>query len=80
MLALISLLPALPFLRVAGRGLGGIVSWFIRVVIYDIVVTSISEIFGISRLFALFIFLGILGVISFVGYIMRQRMSPGVDE
>lgn len=64
-----------------GRGgLGSLVSWLIRVVIYDICVTSISEILGVSRLVALFIFLGILGLVSFVGYVLKQRMSPGVDE
>jgi hypothetical protein len=64
-----------------GRGgLGSMVSWLIRVVIYDICVTSISEIFGVSRLVALFIFLAILGLVSFGGYVLKQRMSPGVDE
>ncbi len=61
-------------------GLGNIVSFFIRVVIYDICVTSISEIFGVSRMVALFIFLGILIAISVGGYILKQRMSPGVDD
>ena len=64
----------------ARGGMGGMVSWLIRVVIYDICVTSISEILGVSRLVALFIFLGILGLVSFGGYILKQRMSPGVDE
>lgn len=61
-------------------GLGSIVSWFIRIVIYDICITSISEIFGVPRLVALFIFLGILAAISFGGYLMKQKMSPGVED
>lgn len=61
-------------------GLGRIVGWFIRVVIYDICITSISEIFGVPRLVALFIFLGILAAISFGGYLMKQKMSPGVED
>jgi len=63
-----------------GGGMGGMVSWLIRVVIYDICVTSISEILGVSRLVALFIFLGLLGLVSFAGYILKQKMSPGVDD
>ena len=63
-----------------GGGLVSIVGWLIRVVIYDICVTTISEVLGVSRLVALFIFLGILGAISFVGYLMKQRMSPSVDS
>lgn len=63
-----------------GRGFGGIIIWFIRIVIYDICVTGISDVLGVSRMVALFIFLGILGVISFVGYLVQQRMSPGVEE
>ena len=63
-----------------GGGMGSIVSWLIRVVIYDICVTSISEILGVSRLVALFIFLGLLALVSFVGYGVKQKMSPGVDD
>lgn len=62
------------------RGLGDIVGWFIRVVIYDIIVTSISDILGVPRIVALFIFLGILLAISAVGYVMKQRTSPGADD
>lgn len=61
-------------------GLGGIVSWFIRIVIYDIIVTSIAEIFGIPRLYALFIFLGGLVAIGVVGYLLKQKYSPGVED
>ena len=64
-----------------GRGgLGGIVSWFIRIVIYDICITGISEILGVPRVVALFIFLGILAAIAFGGYIMKQRIAPGIEE
>lgn len=62
------------------RGLGDIVGWFIRVVIYDIAVTTISEVLGVPRLVALFIFLGILLAISAVGYMVKQRVSPGADD
>ena len=64
-----------------GRGgLGGIVSWFIRIVIYDICITGISEILGVPRIVALFIFLGILAAIAFGGYIMKQRIAPGIED
>ena len=59
---------------------GEMIGWFIRVVIYDICVTTIQEVFGVSRFSAIFIFLGILLVVSFVGYVMKQKMSRGVDE
>lgn len=67
-----------PVLAARG-GFGGIVRWFIQVVIYDICVTTISEVLGVSRLVALFIFLGILLVISFVGYMLRKKMSGHAD-
>lgn len=63
-----------------GGGLGGIVSWFIRIVIYDICITGISEVLGVSRLVALFIFLGILGVIAVGGYFVKQKIAPGVED
>lgn len=63
-----------------GSGLGSIIGWFIRVVIYDICVTSISDILGVPRIVALFIFLGILGVIAFVGYFVKQKVAPGVED
>lgn len=66
------------------RGMGGFVSgligWFIRIVIYDICISFIQEAFGVSRFAALFIFLGILAVISFAGYALKQKISPAVDE
>jgi hypothetical protein len=63
-----------------GGFVGRMVGWFIRIVIYDICITGISDIFGVSRMVALFIFLGILAVISFAGYMFKQRMAPGVDD
>ena len=62
------------------RGVGGIVSWFIRIVIYDICITGISEILGVPRMVALFIFLGILAVIAIGGYILKQRVAPGIED
>jgi hypothetical protein len=59
---------------------GDIVGWFIRILIYDLIVTSISEIFGVSRLVALLIFLGIMIVVSVVGYVVKQRMAPRADD
>ncbi len=64
----------------AGRGLGGIVSWFIRVIIYDICVTTIQEVLGVGRMTALFIFLGILVAISVFGWMLRRRMSRPADS
>ncbi len=64
----------------ARGGLGSIVGWFIRIVIYDICITGISDIFGIPRMAALFVFLGILAAIAFGGYILKQRMAPGVED
>lgn len=63
-----------------GGGIGSIIGWFIRVVIYDICITGISDILGVPRMVALFIFLGILGVIAFVGYMMQRRFSSGVED
>jgi len=62
-----------------GGGIGGIVRWFIQIVIYDICVTTISEVFGVSRLVALFIFLGILLAIGAGSYMLRNRMSSRAD-
>ncbi len=54
--------------------------WFFRILIYDIVVTSIAEILGVSRIVALFIFLGGMIIIGIIGYVLKQRMSPGIDD
>lgn len=63
-----------------GGALGGIVSWFIRIVIYDICISNIEYFLGVSRMVALFIFLGILAAITFAAYLMKQRMSPGFED
>ena len=68
------------FLARRGGGFGAIVSWFIRIVIYDICITGISDILGVSRMVALFIFLEILAVLAFGGYLLKQRVAPGVEE
>lgn len=63
-----------------GRGgLGEIFRWFFRILIYDLIVTSIAEVLGVSRLVALFIFLGIMIVVGVVGYIFKQKYSPDVE-
>ena len=67
-------------LFLARGGLGEIFRWFFRVLIYDIIVTSIAEFFGIPRIVALFIFLGIMIVIGVIGYFVKQRMSPSIDD
>jgi hypothetical protein len=63
----------------ARGGLGEIFRWFFRILIYDIIVTSIAEVLGVSRLVALFIFLAIMLVIGAVGYIMKQKYSPDIE-
>ena len=59
---------------------GDLIGWFIRVVIYDICVSTIQEVTGLSRLASIFIFLGILLLIGFAGYVIKQKSSRGVDE
>jgi hypothetical protein len=66
-------------LAARGGGIGTMVRWFIQIVIYDICVTTISEVFGVSRLVSLFIFLGILLAIGFASYAWRTRMSSQAD-
>lgn len=63
----------------ARRG-GGILQFFFRVIIYDICITGIANILGVNRMIALFIFLGIIIGISIVGYILKQKMSPGIGD
>jgi uncharacterized membrane protein len=70
---------AVGLLAARGGGVGAIVRWFIQVVIYDICVTTISEVLGVSRLVALFIFLGILLAIGAGAYFVRNRMSSQAD-
>jgi len=60
-------------------GIGRLVGWFIRIVIYDICISTIQEVTGLSRMASLFVFLGVLAGLAFLGYIMRQRTSPSVD-
>ena len=67
-------------LLAARGGMGSIVSWLIRVVIYDICITTIADVFHVPRIVALFIFLGILLGISFVGYMMKQKYAGHVDD
>lgn len=62
-----------------GGFIGEMVRWFIMVAIYDICIGAIASIFGVSRMVAVFIFLGCMLAVSAVGYIMKQRMSPSVD-
>jgi len=56
------------------------IRWFIRVAIYDIAIGTIASALGVSRMVAVFIFLGVLLVITFIGYIVRQKMSPSADQ
>jgi hypothetical protein len=61
-------------------GFGSIIGWFIRVVIYDICITGIQDLLGVSRMVALLIFFGILIAISAVGYIVKQKSAGGADD
>ncbi len=66
----------------AGRGggfIGNMIRWFIMVAIYDICIGAIANLLGVSRMVACFIFIGILLLISGVGYVVRQKMSPPAD-
>ncbi len=63
-----------------GGFVGDLIGWFIRIVIYDICITTIQETLGVSRFAALFIFLGILSVGAFAFYLFKRKMSPGVDD
>jgi hypothetical protein len=69
-----------PSARRGGGFIGEMIRWFIMVAIYDICIGGIANILGVSRLVACFIFLGILLAISFVGYLVRQRMAPPADQ
>ena len=63
-----------------GGFISSMVGWFIRIVIYDICITGISDLLGVPRMVALFIFLGILAAIALGGYILKQRVAPGVED
>jgi hypothetical protein len=67
-------------LAAKGGGFGQIIGWFIRVVIYDICITGISDVLHVPRMVALLIFLGILGVIAFFGYMVKQRSAGDVED
>jgi hypothetical protein len=71
---------SLPRLNAKRGFMGEMVGWFIRIVIYDICVTTIQEVFGVSRFAAIFIFLGILLLIAFGGYVFKQKMAKPVDS
>lgn len=71
---------SLPLAGRAGGFVSDMIRWFIMVAIYDICIGTIASVFGVSRIVACFIFLGILMIISFAGYILRQRMSPPADQ
>ena len=68
-----------PGVKRGGGFIGDMIRWFIMVAIYDICIGTIASVLGVSRLVACFIFLGILLLISFIGYIVRQKMSPPAD-
>ena len=76
----------LPFLKpgTRRRGAGGLISgmirWFIMIAIYDICIGGIANLLGVSRLVAAVIFIGILLGISAIGYLVKQRVSPGIDD
>ena len=71
---------SLSYLPIVARGgFGGIVRWFIQIVIYDICITTIQDVLGVSRMVALFIFLGSMLAIAAVGYIVRKKMSGQAD-
>ena len=56
------------------------IRWFIMVAIYDICIGALADILGVSRMVACFIFIGILLAISAVGYVLKQKVSPGIDD
>ncbi len=65
---------------VARGGFGGIVRTFIYFIVYDICITTIQDVLGVSRMVALFIFLGIMLAIAAIGYIVRKKMSGSADS
>lgn len=66
-------------LAAKGGALQSLVGWLIRVVIYDICITTISEVLGVPRIVALFIFLGILAAIAFGFYVLKSKYAGSVD-
>jgi len=63
-----------------GGFVGDIFRWLIMVAIYDIAITGLAELLGVSRLVAIFIFLGLLFLGGFAAYVMRQSASTRADE
>jgi hypothetical protein len=63
-----------------GGFIGEMIRWFIMVAIYDLCIGGIASVLGVSRMVAVFIFLGILLAISAIGYVVRQKMAPSADD
>ncbi|MBL9116867.1 MAG: hypothetical protein JNJ83_17805 [Verrucomicrobiaceae bacterium] len=72
-------LPTSTFLLARG-GIGNIVKTFIWWIVYDICVTGISDALGVSRMVALLIFLGVMLLIGFLGYVFKQKASGAADD
>ncbi|MEE9405100.1 MAG: hypothetical protein V3V20_09415 [Algisphaera sp.] len=75
----------LPFLKPSSRRGGGgfirsMIRWFIMVAIYDICIGGIAELLGVSRMIACLIFIAGLLAVSAVGYLVKERVSPGIDD
>ena len=74
----------IPFLRPTARRGGGfigrIIHWFIMIAIYQICIGAIADFFNVTHMVACFIFIGILLAISAVGYVLKQKVSPGIDD
>ncbi len=66
--------------RRGGGFIGEMIRFFIQIIIYQICLQFIMEIFGVSQFVAMFIFLAILLVITFAGYMLRQRWATGADD
>ncbi len=75
------MVPGMLFAQRRGGGfIGDMIRFFIQIIIYQICLEFIMQIFGVSRFVAMFIFLAILLVIIFGGYMMRQRWATGADD
>jgi hypothetical protein len=51
------------------------IGFFIRIVIYDIIIGTIASVLGVPRMTALFIFLGGMVAISVAFFIARRRAA-----
>jgi len=69
-----------PLLGRRGGGISRMVGWFIRIVIYDICITGIADLLGVSRMAALFIFLAILAGIAFGGYLLKTNYAGDAED